>query len=182
MKEISLNILDIAQNSVKAKATEIGVFVIEDTAAHSLEVKITDNGCGMDEETVKRVSDPFYTSRTTRKVGLGIPFFKMEAEMTGGRFYLESKSGEGTTIGAVFYTNTFDSIPLGDIVSTILVLIQGSPDIDFRFAHTTDGHEVGVDTAELRATLGEDVPLSEPDVIAWIREYLEEQYRELGTV
>ena len=176
MKEISLNILDIAENSVKAKATltEITVTEVGDT----LTLAIKDDGCGMDEATLKSVIDPFYTTRTTRKVGLGIPLLKLACEQTGGGLDITSSiepDDHGTTVNAVFFKNHIDFTPLGDVVSSIVTLIQGHPDTDFLFRHVTDKGEVELDTRELRAVL-EDVPLDTYEVILWIRENLGEQY------
>ncbi|MBR5623984.1 sensor histidine kinase [bacterium] len=181
MKELSLNILDIAENSVKAKAplTQIILTETEDV----LTIEIIDNGCGMTSDIVKRVIDPFYTTRTTRKVGLGIPFFKMEAEQTGGTFEISSRSvteypdDHGTAIKATFHKDHIDFIPLGDVVSTILTLIQGHPDSDFLFRHTTPKGEVSLDTREIREELGGGISLAEYEVIKWIEEYLKEQYQ-----
>ena len=173
MKEISLNVLDIAENSVKAGAalTEIS---IEETET-KLSVSIKDNGCGMDEETLNRVTDPFYTTRTTRKVGLGIPLFKEAAEQTGGSFSIWSRENVGTHTNAVFNKDHLDCMPLGDIISTVTTLIQGHPDSDFLFTHKTDKFEVSLDTRKLRIVL-EDVPLNTYEVIKWIEENLNEQY------
>lgn len=180
MKELSLNILDITENSVKAGAT-LTQIILEETD-NNLTVIIADNGCGMSEETVKRVTDPFYTTRTTRKVGLGIPFYKLSAEQTGGSFEIKSKSKEeyplehGTVVTAVYNKNHIDFTPLGDIVATITTLIQGHPDTDFLFRHTKSGKTAELDTRQLREVLGEEVSLSEYEVIKWIEEYLKEQY------
>ena len=180
MKELSLNILDVAENSVKAGAS-LTQIIIEETA-ETLTIKIVDDGCGMDEDTVRSVTDPFYTTRTTRKVGLGIPLLKLAAEQTGGSFSITSKSdkeypdGHGTCVEAVFFKNHLDFTPLGDVVSSVITLIQGHDDTDFLFSHNgPDGLSVSLDTRELRNVLG-DVPLSEYDVIKWIEEYLKEQY------
>ena len=112
MPELSLNILDVTQNSVTAGANLIKINISASTADDRLTISISDNGCGMTEEQVKNVTDPFFTSRTTRKVGLGIPFFKMAAELTGGSFRIESKVGEGTTTTAVFGLSSIDRMPL----------------------------------------------------------------------
>lgn len=180
MKELSLNILDIAENSVKAKATltEIDITEQED----KLTLTITDDGCGMTEEILKTVTDPFYTTRTTRKVGMGIPLLKLEAELTGGSLSINSKhiseypNDHGTVVTAVFFKNHIDCTPLGDVVSSLTTLIQGHPDTDFLFTHKTGEKEITLDTRELREVLGADVPLNTYDVIKWIEEYLNEQY------
>ena len=129
----------------------------------------------MDEETLNRVTDPFYTTRTTRKVGLGIPLFKEAAEQTGGSFSIQSRENFGTHTSAVFNKDHLDCMPLGDIISTVTTLIQGHPDSDFLFTHKIGDKEIRLDTRELRAVLG-DVPLSEYEVICWIEEFLKEQY------
>lgn len=176
MKELSLNILDIAQNSVKAGAKNISIRIAEDKADDTLTISITDDGCGMDEETLRKVTDPFYTTRTTRKVGLGIPFFNLEAKQTGGDFKITSQVGKGTKVTASFKPSSVDMTPLGDIISTILTLIQGSPDIDFLFRHTAARLDVELDTKQLREVLGDDVALSSPEVLEWIKNYLNEAY------
>ena len=182
MKELSLNILDITENSVKAGATltEISLCENEDTMV----LTITDNGSGMTEEILKGVADPFYTTRTTRKVGLGIPLLKLACEQTGGSLEISSKHIEkfpdnhGTKVSATFYKNHIDCVPLGDVVETVKTLIQGHPDTDFKFSHKTENGEVALDTRELRQML-EDVPLNTYEVIKWIEEYLREQYLEI---
>lgn len=179
MKELSLNILDIAENSIKAGATLIEITIEETKQVLTLTIK--DDGCGMDGETVKRIADPFYTTRTTRRVGFGVPFLKLAAEQTGGGIEIqscrqtESSAEHGTVIKAVFMKNHIDFVPLGDICSTIITLIQGCAQIDFVFTHRLTAGEVAVDTRQLRRVLG-DVPLSSFEVITWIKEYLAEQY------
>lgn len=179
MKELSLNILDIVENSVKAKASLTEITLNETENVLTLIIK--DNGCGMSEETLRGVTDPFYTTRTTRKVGLGLPLLKMAAEQTGGKITVESVHeskdavNHGTTVTAVFYTDHIDFTPLGDVVESILTLIQGHPDTDFLFTHTKGENTVQLDTRQLREVL-EGVPLNTYDVIEWIRGYLQEQY------
>ena len=178
MKEISLNILDIAENSVKAGATltEITVNETDDT----LTLKISDNGCGMTAQTLKAVTNPFYTTRTTRKVGMGLPLLKMEAEQTEGTFEITSKSeseypeDHGTCVTAVFNKKHIDYTPLGDVVSSIVTLIQGHPDTDFLFTHTYGNKNVTLDTRELRVVL-EDVPLNSYEVLDFINNFLREE-------
>ncbi len=180
MKELSLNILDIVENSVKAKATLTEILLTE--ANGVLTLVIRDNGCGMTEEVVRGVTDPFYTTRTTRKVGLGLPLLKLEAEMTGGTVEVYSKSeadfpaDHGTVVTARFVTSHIDCPPLGDVVETLTTLIQGHPETDFLFSHRTEEREVAMDTRELRAVL-EDVPLNSYEVLRWIEAFLREQYQ-----
>ena len=180
MKELSLNILDIAENSVKAGATLTEISVLEKGETITLVIK--DNGSGMTDEVLKTVTNPFYTTRTTRKVGMGLPLLKLEAEMTGGSVTVESKhyskfpENHGTVVTAVFFKNHIDFTPLGDVVSSITTLIQGHPDIDFLFIHEIEDNEIKLDTRELREVL-EGVPLNTYDVIKWIEEFLMEQYK-----
>ena len=181
MRELSLNILDIAQNSVRAGAAHITVSLAEDSAGW-LTLSVIDDGCGMSAETVRRVMDPFYTTRTTRKVGLGVPLLRLAAEQTGGELTIRSVTAEenpgkhGTELCATFDTRHIDFEPLGDIVSSVCALVQGQPQIDWVFTHTTPAGEVRLDCAELREVLG-GVPLSSTEVINWIRDYLDEQYK-----
>ena len=180
MKEISLNILDITENSVKAGATLTEIYV--DEVGDALTLTIKDDGCGMTEETVKSVTDPFYTTRTTRKVGLGIPLLKLACEQTGGTLSIISSvdnDTHGTTVTAVFFKNHIDFTPLGDVISSIVTLIQGHPNTDFLFRHSTERGAVELDTREIRAVL-DDVPLDTYEVILWIRDNLEEQYKEIS--
>ena len=171
MKELSLNILDVAKNSVTAGATRIGITVEE--TKDRLTITITDNGCGMTPEFVSRVTDPFTTTRTTRKVGLGLPLMKMEAQMSGGDLTIESEVGVGTTVTTWFDPSSIDMPPLGDLVSSIITLIQGSPEIDFVFTHRRFGEEYTLDTGEIRLIMG-DISLSEPEVLSWLSDFLNE--------
>ena len=181
MKELSLNILDITQNSISAGASHITIALTEEENGH-LTLVIADNGCGMTEGVRRRVGDPFYTTRTTRKVGMGISLLTLAAEQTGGTVTITSVHesvdpvGHGTTLTATFDTTSIDFPPLGDMVETLSVIIQGHPEIDYSFRHTTPAREVRLETAELREVLGEDVSLSEYEVMQWIESYLREQY------
>lgn len=178
MRELSLNVLDIAQNSIAAAATQIQMEVVECTDAHTLTIGIYDNGCGMTDEQVKSVLDPFYTTRTTRKVGMGVPLFKMAAEQTGGTLTVSSKVGIGTNIKAVFHTDSVDFTPLGDMASTVTTLVSMNTEIQFLYRHKVGKKEFVFDTAEIREILG-DVPLSEPAVMQWMREFIEENTKAL---
>ena len=135
-------------------------------------VEISDTGCGMDEEMVKRVSDPFVTTRTTRKVGLGISILKAAAQQTGGDVFLESELGVGTTITATFSHSHIDRQPLGDISQAMVSLISMNPDIDFIYTHIYNSAEFTLDTRELKEILGEEIKLNEPSVAVWIGEYI----------
>ena len=174
MRELSLNVMDVAQNSVRAEANLVKIIVNESDKDDFLSITIEDDGCGMTEEQVDQVLDPFFTTRTTRKVGLGIPLFKLSAEQMGGSFDIKSRLGEGTTTKASYKKSHVDMTPLGDINSTVEILIRCNPEIDFVFTHSTDKGSFTLDTRELREVLG-DVSLDNPDVLEWIKQYLEEQ-------
>ncbi len=178
MRELSLNILDIAQNSISAGASLTEIVVNENTKDKTLLIGIYDNGCGMTEEQVKSVIDPFFTTRTTRKVGMGIPLFKMSCEQTGGKFTIESEKGVGTKINALYKTDSIDFTPLGDIASTIVTIVSMNADKDFLYRRILDDREAIFSTVEIKKIL-DGVPLSEPSVMNWIEEYLNEQYNEL---
>ena len=183
MKELSLNILDITQNSVTAGAKNILISLVE-TDDGWLTLTITDDGCGMSEETLRTVMDPFYTTRTTRKVGMGVPLLKLASEQTGGKLDIKSKDAKnnpedhGTVVTATFDTKHIDMTPVGDMVSTVEVLLQGHPEIDYVYVHKTPRFSVEMDTRELKAVLG-DISLGEPEILEWVRGYLSEQYEHL---
>ncbi len=173
MKEISLNILDIAQNSITANADMVRIEITEDTGADKMMVTITDNGKGMSEELLASVTDPFTTGRTTRRVGLGIPLFKHAAELTGGSFDINSKLGEGTSVSAIFGLSHIDRQPLGDIASTMHQLAVMNENTDFCYVHSINGQIFEFNTREIKKILG-GVPLNTPEVSIWLLEYLKE--------
>lgn len=178
MRELSLNVLDIAQNSIVAAATLVTIEVTE--AEGMLVIRIGDNGRGMTAEQLECIRDPFYTTRTTRRVGMGIPLFRMAAEMADGSLTIESEVGIGTTVTASFRLDHIDRMPLGDIVGTMETLIQLNPTIDFVYRHTVGEQSFEQDTRALREILG-DVPPSDPDILGWIRGNLEEGIQALGS-
>ena len=179
MRELSLHILDIAKNSVKAKASLIQINIMESEAENLLTIEIIDNGCGMSPEFLKTVRDPFSTTRTTRKVGMGIPLFEAAAVACGGKLELSSVLGEGTVFKVFFQLNHIDRAPIGDMSGTMQTLISGSPDIDFIYRHSINGKDFVMDTKNLRNVL-EDVPLDTPDVLNWISDYINEGLAEIS--
>ena len=178
MEELSLHLLDLIQNSVKAGASLIEIIITE--KAGLLTIELNDNGCGMSEEFLQRVESPFTTTRTTRKVGLGIPLFKQAALMAGGDFGIISRQGEGTRMKASFEINNIDRAPMGDLAGTILGQVLSTPVTpDYRLLYAVEDASFEFDTREIRRQL-EGVPLDAPDVIAWMKDYLEEGIRELN--
>ncbi len=179
MDEISLNILDIVSNSIAAQATQIAVTLAE--TREELTLTVEDDGDGMTPEELARAWDPFHTTRTTRPIGLGLPFLRMEAELTGGdagvtSFSAAANASHGTRVWARFLKNSVDCPPLGNITDTLCAILCMPGGADLHFLHTAPGGTVTLDTAQMRRYLG-DVPLSEPAVVAWARESLCEQYR-----
>lgn len=173
MQELSLNILDIAQNSIAAGASLVTIKVTEDIKKDLLTIIIADDGKGMDEEFLKTVTDPFSTTRTTRKVGLGIPFFKMASECAGGTFHIASEKGKGTAVTATFQYSHIDRMPLGDIAGTLSALISASLETDFLYIHSYNNNSFTVDTRELKQILG-DIPLNNPEVARWVTGFIQE--------
>ncbi len=176
MKELSLNILDIAQNSIKANAKHVEITLAK--KGSWLTITIVDDGTGMSPAFAAEAANPFTTTRTTRKVGMGLPLFKMAAEQTGGTFLLTSQQAQsegdahGTTVTATFDTEHVDCEPLGDITETILTLIQGNPDLSLTYVYQTEAGEQRLSTDEMREILGDEVRLDSPEVLAWARDFL----------
>lgn len=178
MTEISLNVLDVAQNSIRADASLIEISVFIETLVDKLTIIIKDNGFGMSQEQISHVEDPFFTTRTTRKVGLGVPFFKFAALATGGDFSITSELLKGTTVTAVFGLSHIDRMPLGDMTSTIHMLITLNTETDFLYQYTYDEKSFTLDTREFREVL-DGVPFNEPDVSLYIKDFLTENKNEV---
>jgi hypothetical protein len=173
VRELALHLLDIAHNSVSANASHITIQVKEDTVADRLHLSVEDDGKGMDAETVQHVVDPFVTSRTTRKVGLGIPLLKAAAEACEGFLEIQSELGKGTRVDVDFQRSHIDRMPLGNIAETFLSLLVGCPDVHWRLIYTFDQDVFDFDDAEVKETL-EGVPLSDPAVLAYLRGYIQQ--------
>ena len=178
MKDLSLHILDIVQNSIRAKAQLIEIEITELPKENQLIITIADDGTGMNSEQLKQAIDPFYTSRTTRKVGLGLSLFKQNAEQTGGSFNIESESEKGTKVTAIFGLKHLDRPIMGDLVGTLLLLICSSEETDYVFKHQTPSGEFVLDTRELKQTL-ENVPLNHPEVRSFLKEMLQENLEQI---
>ena len=179
MLELALHVLDILQNAVEAGAAQVELTIVEDEGTDCLTITVADDGRGMDEATVARVLNPFYTSRTTRHVGLGLPLFGAAAETAGGGLTIRSQPGVGTTVEATFRLNHPDRQPLGDMAATLLAFLLAGHAPDLRYAHrVAERAEFGFDTAAIRSEL-DGVPLSEPLVARWLAEFLAEGEAEL---
>jgi len=178
MKDLALHILDIAQNSLKAKATNVCISITDSQKTNLYSIAIKDNGTGMDVETVRKVTDPYFTSRTTRKVGLGIPLFKQNAELTGGTLKIESALGIGTTLKCDFINNHIDRPSRGDIAGVYLILLVANPDINIELKYKSDFGEFNISTIAIKEQI-EDIPINTQEVQKFIRDLINENLIEL---
>ena len=173
MRELSLHLLDIAENGVSAGAQNITITIVEDLRTDQLKLAVEDDGRGMDAAMVEQVTNPFITTRTTRKVGLGIPLLKLAAEMCDGGLTVESTPGVGTTVNVDFQRSHIDRMPLGDVVGTMLALLVGWPQVHWVLRYRVDDEEYVFDDAPIKEVLG-DLPLSDPEVLKFLRGALRE--------
>jgi hypothetical protein len=171
MQELSLNILDITENSVRAQARLIQIIVTALPESDELRIEIEDDGKGMDAEMARGATDPFYTTRTTRKVGLGLPYLKMNAELTEGDMNIHSVPGSGTKVSAVFGLKHIDRAPLGDMGQTVALLAGANPELDFVYTLEAEDEKFIFDTREIKSVL-DGVPVSEPEVVAYMTSYI----------
>lgn len=178
MKELSLHIFDIVENSIRAKAKLIEISITEDKTKDQMIIEICDNGSGMTEEQVSKAIDPFYTSRTTRKVGLGLSLFKQAAEATGGSFSIESKIGIGTKVKATFGLSHIDRPIMGNIKSIILLLICSPAESEYVFKHKTQNGVFELDTREIKLML-DNVPITNKEIRNFISEMIDENLEQI---
>lgn len=171
MKELALHLLDIAENSVAANAKNITITVLFDTVQDLLQMKVEDDGKGMDAERLNRITDPFVTSRTTRKVGLGIPLFKAAAEGCNGSFDIQSAPGQGTIVTAIFQNSHIDRMPLGNLKSTLVSLLIGYPDVHWVMKYGFNGNIFEFDDEPIKEEL-EGISLTDPAVLGFLNEYI----------
>ena len=178
LRDFSLHILDIAENGLRAGASLIRIFITEDREANRLGITIADNGRGIPEDKISEILDPFYTTRTTRRVGLGLGLFREASRRCEGDFQIQSRVGGGTEISATFRLDHIDLPPLGDMAGTMITLIAGNENVDFIYSHTVDGTRFELDTREIKEEL-DDVPIHHPEVIGYmsrtIREFLSQR-------
>ena len=178
MKDISYHILDIVQNSIHAGASRMETVLSEDTVNGILELKIIDNGKGMHEEMLNRVTDPFYTTSAVKRVGLGLPLLKQNAEQTGGTFDIASVENKGTMVTAIFNTAHIDMIPVGDLAMTVKMLIVSNPGKEFVYSHRCNGDGFDLDTGKIKESL-DGVAISNPEVLDFIVDFINSNLKEL---
>jgi anti-sigma regulatory factor (Ser/Thr protein kinase) len=174
MKELALHILDIAENSLRAGASLIRISIDEDADCDLLTVVVEDDGCGMDEHTLARVLDPFFTTKPERRVGFGLSLFKRAAERAGGGLTVESETGRGTKVVAEFELSHIDRQPLGDMSSTITTLLMADPDVDVVYWHSAGGDVYVFDSRRVRQEL-DGLPISDPRVVTLLAETIRER-------
>ncbi|MDL2230298.1 ATP-binding protein [Alistipes sp. OttesenSCG-928-L06] len=179
MNDLSLHIIDIIQNSVSAGATRIVLTVNENTFQDQLTITIADNGRGMAAEQLARLADPFFTTRTTRRVGMGIPLFRQSAEQSDGTLTIDSTPGKGTTLTATFRHSHLDRPPLGDLAGSFVLMVAANPDIEFELHYIYNSLQYRFDTAEVKEAL-DGVPLNEPAVIKMLTEMVSENMKDLN--
>jgi len=180
MNELSLNILDIAQNSIAADAKLVEIDVEEDNESDRITIRVKDNGRGMSEDFLKSVEDPFITTRKTRKIGLGISFLKEAAELTGGSIAINSVLGTGTTITAFFVKSHIDRQPIGNLTETIITLVTLNTGIDFTIRYKVNDNEFVFSTQEVKTLLGDDTSLNSPAIVVFLTEYVTEHIESIS--
>lgn len=178
MREISLHILDLVQNSIEAEATTVTLEIIEDTAKDSMIIRISDNGRGMNKKMRQLVIDPFITTRTTRRIGLGLPLMDMSTKRCGGYLNIDSTPGQGTVIEAMYQHSHLDRPPMGNLVETIKSILVANPVLQFSYHHTVNNRSITVSSREIDDIL-DGIPLTQPDVLVWLHGYLSDNIANL---
>lgn len=182
LEDLSAHVLDIAENSTRAGATEVEITIEESAEKDLLLFAVKDNGRGMSPEFVAKVTDPFTTTRTTRRVGMGLPFLRQSAELCGGSLTIDSKVGAGTTVTATFSLSSVDRPPLGDMPSTVMTLVMGAPLVHWKYRHIVNGREFLLDTDEIVEALdGDREMLASPEVGLWLRDNLRDELAALAS-
>lgn len=179
MLELSMNILDIVENSTRAGASLIKIGITEDRGDDILRIEIADDGEGMEPDMIEKALDPFYTSKDVRRIGLGLPMLSHAAKITSGRFTIESEKGKGTVVTADFGHSHIDRQPLGDMPATMITIITGNPGVDFVYTHLSDGKSYLLDTRKVKNEL-EDVPIDHPKVIQFLQKNIRDGLKEIG--
>jgi hypothetical protein len=177
MRDLCQHMMDLVENAAAAGAKRVQVTVCEDAARDCLSLMVEDDGRGMSAELTDRAADPFYTTRTTRRVGLGLSLLRAAAERCGGSFALDSVPGSGTRIECSFRLSNIDTPPMGDVVTTLCALIAVHPEMEMRYEHHAHARSFCMDTQELRAALGDDIAPSEPAALCALRRYLSAEWQ-----
>lgn len=179
MEDLSLHILDIVENAIAAKAKKIDVLIREELNEDRLVIEIIDDGIGMDEKVRERAIDPFFTTRTSRRVGLGLSLMAQAAREAGGMFRIESELGKGTKVTATFQYSHIDRKPLGSMIETMTTLLLGNPELDISYSHRKEGKTYTLSSQALKERF-KNQPLAGPDVIQWLKRHLKEGLAQIG--
>ena len=181
MRELSLHILDVVENGINAGASMVEISVSEDRKSNLLSIEIKDNGRGIPEDLLERVTDPFYTTRKTRRVGLGLSLFREASRRCGGDFRIESTEGDGTKVFTSFRLDHIDLAPLGDLASSLTGLIAGNPMVDFIYTHRVDDSVFKLDTRELKKVL-DGMAFNSPEVVGFLRRFIREGFSDIDKI
>ena len=179
MEDLSLHILDIVENAIAAKAKKIGISIIEEPKRDQLVIEIEDDGIGMDEEVSQKAIDPFFTTRTSRRVGLGLSLLAQSAQEAGGMLRIESELGKGTKVTATFQYRHIDRKPLGSMVETMTTLLLGNPELEISYIHQKDGKSYELSSQMLKERF-KNQSLTHPEVIQWLKKHLREGLAQIG--
>ncbi len=179
MEDLSLHILDIVENAIEAKAKKIGIRVMEEPKEDRLVIEIKDDGTGMDEKVSQKAIDPFFTTRTSRRVGLGLPLMAQAAREAGGGIEIESDLGKGTKVTVTFQYHHIDRKPLGSMIETMTTLLLGNPDLDISYTHRKEGRSYTLRSQRLKERF-QGRSLTHPEVIQWLRKHLQEGLAQIG--
>jgi len=180
LRELSLHILDVAENGIDAGARLITISILEEKKRNVLTVTITDDGSGIEKEVLEKVTDPFYTTRLTRRVGLGLSLFRETSRRCDGTFSITSREGEGTRVVATFRLDHIDLPPLGNMAGCVIALIAGHPEVDLAYIHRADNEEFYFDTREIKKEL-DDVAINEPKVLKYLEEVIKNEEKRFKT-
>ena len=179
MEDLSLHILDIAENAIAARAKRIEISVVEEPKEDRLTIEIRDDGIGMDEEVSQKAVDPFFTTRSSRRVGLGLSFMAQAAQEAGGSLRIESELGKGTKVTASFQYHHIDRKPLGSMVETVMTLLIGNPELGIFYTHKKEGKSFALSSSWVKNHF-KDRPLIDPEVIHWVERQLKEGLKQIG--
>jgi anti-sigma regulatory factor (Ser/Thr protein kinase) len=179
LEDLSLHILDIVENAISAKAKKIEISVVEEPREDRLTIEIKDDGIGMDEEVSQKAVDPFFTTRSSRRVGLGLSFMAQAAQEAGGSLRIESTLGKGTKVTATFQYHHIDRKPLGSMVETMMTLLMGNPELDILYTHQKEGKSYVLSSSWLKNHF-KDRSLVDPEVIQWMKTHLKEGLKQIG--
>jgi anti-sigma regulatory factor (Ser/Thr protein kinase) len=179
LEDLSLHILDIVENAISAKAKKIEIWVVEEPGEDRLTIEIKDDGIGMDEEVSQKAVDPFFTTRSSRRVGLGLSLMAQAAQEAGGSLRVEPKLGKGTKVMATFQYHHIDRKPLGSMVETMMTLLLGNPELEIFYTHQKEGKSYVLSSSWLKNRF-KDRSLIDPEIIQWVKTHLKEGLEQIG--